>query len=295
MAPVDVVVVSYNNRDSLRQNVEKLAALPSVHVFVVDNNSPDETLETVRDLPVTAIQLPANKGFAHGVNVGWRSGGSPYVLLLNPDARIDAASLQTLVGALEDAPKLGAVAPRIVDADGSLDFSQRRYPSLRSTYAQALFLHRLFPTASWTDEVVRDRSAYGHRRSPDWVSGACILVRRQALVDLAGLDERFFMYAEDIDFCRRLRDHGYDLLFVPEAVVQHDGGGSGLRTELLPVLATSRLRYASKHRRRPAAALERLGIALGSMTHTLVGRGGRAGKLGHLRALRASVWPPTPD
>src|SRR5436309_1771512 len=98
MAPVDVVVVSYNNRGSLRRNVELLAALESVHVFVVDNDSPDETLETVRDLPVTAIQLPANKGFAHGVNVGWRSGASPYVLLLNPDARIEAPSLELLVG-----------------------------------------------------------------------------------------------------------------------------------------------------------------------------------------------------
>ena len=89
--------------------------------------------------------------------------------------------------------------------DGSLDFSQRLFPRLRSTYAQALFLHRVFPRATWTDELVRDEDAYARRGSPDWVSGACILVRRDALVELGGLDEGFFMYCEDIDLCRRLQ------------------------------------------------------------------------------------------
>jgi N-acetylglucosaminyl-diphospho-decaprenol L-rhamnosyltransferase len=291
VSEVDVVVVSYNSRERLGACVEPLLAL-DVRVIVVDNASQDESLEAVRDLDVTAIQLSENGGFAHGVNAGWRAGSAPYVLLLNPDARIDGASLEALVAAGQEAPGVGAVAPRIVHTDGSLDYSQRRFPRLRSTYAQALFLHRLLPSASWTDELVRDQAAYGTRGSPDWVSGACVLVRRSVLEELSGLDEGFFMYCEDIDLCKRLGDLGYELVFEPAAVVVHEGGASTPRAQLLPVLAASRLRYASKHRSRPYTVLERGGIALGAVTHATLGRGGGSARAGHLRALRIAVTQP---
>jgi GT2 family glycosyltransferase len=286
---VDVVVVSYNSRDRLRACVDPLLGLSDVNVFVVDNASPDGSLEAVNDLALTAIQLSENGGFAHGVNAGWRGGSAPYVLLLNPDARINGDSLDALVSALEEVPRRGAVAPRIVDDDGSLDWSQRRYPRLRSTYARALFLHRLFPRADWTDELIRDEEAYTRRGSPDWVSGACVLLRREALEQVGGLDEGFFMYAEDIDLCKRLRSAGYELLYEPAAVVEHEGGASVPRTSLLPVLAASRMRYAVKHRGRVGALLERLGIALEALTHVAVSRGGVAARAGHARALRLTL------
>ncbi len=289
---VDVVVVSYNSRDRLRACVEPLLDRPAVRAIVVDNASPDGSLEAIEGLAATAIQLERNGGFAHGVNAGWRAGSAPFVLLLNPDARIDGSSLDVLVQALDEAPERGAVAPGILDAEGAPDWSQRRYPRLRSTYARALFLHRLFPRASWTDELIRDEGAYTQRGRPDWVSGACILLRREALERLDGLDEGFFMYAEDIDLCKRLRAAGYELLFEPAAVVEHEGGASTPRTSLLPVLAASRLRYAAKHRSRPAALLERLGIALEALTHVLVTRGGIAARRGHARALRLAVTQP---
>jgi N-acetylglucosaminyl-diphospho-decaprenol L-rhamnosyltransferase len=289
---VDVVIVSYNSRDRLRACVEPLLAAPSANVIVVDNASPDASLEAVRELPLTAIQLPHNGGFAHGVNAGWRAGSSPYVLLLNPDARIDERSIEALVLALEQDAGLGAAAPRIVDEDGSLDYSQRRFPRLRSTYARAFFLHRLFPSAPWTDELVRDEEAYARRGSPDWVSGACVLLRRKALEELDGLDEGFFMYGEDIDLCRRLRAAGYELLYEPAALVHHEGGASAPRAHLLPVLAASRIRYAAKHRSRAGALLERIGVALEAVTHVAVARGGIAARAGHARALRLAVTRP---
>jgi GT2 family glycosyltransferase len=288
---IDVVVVSYNSRDELRGCVEPLSALEGVHVIVVDNASSDDSLASVHDLPVATIALGANGGFAHGCNAGWRAGTSPYVLLLNPDARIDEASLRTLAAVLDAEPSVGAVAPRIVDPQGELDHSQRREPRLRSTYAQALFLHRLFPHAPWTDELVRDEAAYARRGSPDWVSGACVLLRRSALEELGGLDEGFFMYGEDIDLCRRLREAGHGLRFEPAAVVVHEGGASAPRPAMLPVLAASRLRYAAKHRGRTAALLERLGIALGAATHSVVARGGLQERRGHARALRLALSP----
>src|SRR5688572_10156662 len=117
---VDVVIVSYNSREQLRGCVELLVGLPDANVIVVDNASADASLDAVRDLPVAAIQLSTNRGFAHGVNVGWRTGSAPYVLLLNPDARINGESLAELVGVLDEQPQIGAVAPRILDSDGSL-------------------------------------------------------------------------------------------------------------------------------------------------------------------------------
>jgi N-acetylglucosaminyl-diphospho-decaprenol L-rhamnosyltransferase len=290
-ALVDVVVVSYNSREQLRGCVDPIAGRPGVSVTVVDNASSDGSLETLGGLQVDAIAQRENRGFAHGCNAGWRRGSAPYVLFLNPDARIGEPSLSTLVTVLERDPAVGAVAPRIHDADGSLDHSLRRYPRLRSTYSRALFLHRLFPGASWTDELVRAREAYEAPGRPDWVSGACVLVRRDALEALGGMDERFFMYCEDIDLCRRIVDQGWELAYEPAALVVHAGGASSPRTGLVPVLAASRIRYAHKHYGRLRAALERIGVGLEAATHLVVSRGGMAARRGHARALRVALEP----
>jgi GT2 family glycosyltransferase len=286
---VDVVVVSYNSRETLRACIERLTGLRQVRVIVVDNNSPDHSLEAIADLPVTQIQRDENGGFARGTNEGWRAGSAPYVLILNPDAEITEASLDVLVARLERDSSLGAVAPRVVSRDGEEHHSLRRFPRLRSTYAQALFLHRLFPSASWVDEVVRDPSAYAAPFHPEWFSGACILVRREALELIGGLDERFFLYCEDIDLCHRLRDHGFELLYDPASTCIHEGGASGDRSVLLRILAESRVRYAYKYYSRPAAMLERAGVALGAITHAAVSRGGGRRRRGHLSALLAAL------
>jgi GT2 family glycosyltransferase len=289
MVKVDVVIVSYNSRDRLRACVEPLLGLDDVHVIVADNASPDRSLEALEGLDVTLVQLDHNGGFASGVNAGTREGSAPYALLLNPDARIDADAVRTLVRVLDDDSSVGVAAPLIRSDDGQLDYSQRRFPQLRSTYAQALFLHRVFPRAPWTDELIRDEGAYRARGNPDWVSGACMLVRRSAFEKLGGLDEGFFMYCEDTDLCKRLRGNGYSIVFEPRAEVMHEGGASSPPGELLPVLAASRLRYAAKHRGRGAALLERIGVGLGALTHAVVGRGGHAVRAGYARALRTAL------
>ena len=289
MASVDVVVVSYNSSRELRSCLGPLAGHPGVRLIAVDNASSDGSLNAIADLPVEQIALERNGGFGHGCNVGWRHAEAPYVLFLNPDARIEPDSVERLAAVLEETPGAGAVAPRITEADGTLDYSLRRFPRLRSTFARALFLHRLFPTATWTDELVRDPASYSERGSPEWVSGACVLVRRSVLEELGGFDEGFFMYCEDIDLCRRIWDAGHDLLYEPAATVSHTGGGSAPRASLLPVLAASRLHYAEKHWSRPAAVLERTGVALEALTRIAVSRGGRAARAGHARALLVAL------
>lgn len=290
-ARVDAVVVSYNSALTLRGCVQALVAGDGVRVVVVDNASSDGGIETLEDLPVAIVRLKRNGGFAHGCNHGWRAGSAPYVLFVNPDARLDARSLSLLVDALEQDPRAGIAAPRILDEDGNLDFSMRRFPRLRSTYAQGLFLHRLFPHASWADEVVRDSGAYLRPASPEWVSGACFLIRRTLLEELGGLEEHFFMYCEDKDLCRRVHDRGSTISFVPEAVAVHAGGASAPRSTLLPVLAASRALYARKNETFAVSVLARGGLILGALTHALAGRGGPAARKGHARAAAALLKP----
>jgi hypothetical protein len=284
------VVVSYNSRDRLRACVEPLTAVPWVNVIVADNASPDDSLTSLAGMDgVTALAMPRNGGFAYGCNAGWRAGSAPFVLFLNPDATIGAVDIHRLVDALNADDGAGAVGPLILHLDGSLDHSIRRFPALRSTYAQALFLHRVFPHAPWVDELVCDRRRYDISGPVDWISGACILCRRDVLEEIGGLDEGYFLYCEDIDLCRRIWNAGREVRFEPGAVCRHEGGASHPRASLLPVLAASRLRYAQRHRSRLAAALERGGVALGEATHALVGRGGLDARAGHARAAWAAI------
>src|SRR3954452_18546374 len=171
VALVDVVVVSYNSRDRLRRCVSPLVGDRGFHVIVVDNAPPVESLSVLDGLGVTAISRPRNGGFSYGCNAGVRAGSGPYVLLLNPDASVEPEALRRLAAVLEGDATVGAVAPRILEEDGSLDLSLRRFPRLVSTFAQALFLHRVFPRAAWADEVVRNERAYERAGSADWVSG----------------------------------------------------------------------------------------------------------------------------
>jgi N-acetylglucosaminyl-diphospho-decaprenol L-rhamnosyltransferase len=291
VALVDVVVVSYNSRSLLRACVEPLASEEDVRVIVVDNNSRDGSLDVVTDLSVERVQLSENRGFAYGSNVGWRTGTGEFVLLLNPDARLAPADLGRMVAAFTERPAAGAVAPKIVDGDGSLDYSLRRFPRIRSRFAQAFFLHRLAPRAEWADEVLRDTRIYDGPRAAEWVSGACILLRRSALERLNGMDDRFFLYCEDIDLCRRLWDEGYEVWYEPGATCIHEGGQSAPRSSLTPVLAASRLRYAAKHFGPLRRMAERLGILAGCATHVLISKGGRPVRVGYARAFVVALSP----
>jgi N-acetylglucosaminyl-diphospho-decaprenol L-rhamnosyltransferase len=285
MSAVDVVVVSYNSREHLRTCVEPLAAIDGVKPIVVDNASADGSAQTIADLPVVSLPRADNGGFAKGCNEGWRAGSAPLVLFLNPDATIDARSLERLVQVLDDDERVGAVAPKIVYPDGSITFSQRRFPRLRSTYARAVFLHRVAPRATWTDEIVRDERKYDRPRSAEWVSGACVMVRRSALEELGGWDEDFFLYSEDIDLCRRMWRSGRKVRFEPGAVAIHEGGASAPSATTLPYLASSRIKYARKHHSGPYVALSRLGLGLEAALRVLASRGGLGARLAHLRSL----------
>jgi N-acetylglucosaminyl-diphospho-decaprenol L-rhamnosyltransferase len=289
---IDAVVVAYRSAATLRGCVEPLAAMPGVRVTVVDNASPDDSVATIEDLVVDIVRAPRNGGFAYGCNLGVARGGAPYVLFLNPDARIDAASLETMAAVLRADEGVGLVGPRILDDDGSLAYSLRRFPRLRSTFAKALFLHRVWPLASWTDELVRDPAAYERAATAEWVSGACMLVRRDAYEAIGGFDEGMFLYCEDTDLCLRLWQSGRSVRYEPTALVRHVGGASSGAGETQPIAARSRVYYARKHRGRVVARLEALGVALDEATHAAAAVRRPANRRGHMAALRAVVPMP---
>jgi N-acetylglucosaminyl-diphospho-decaprenol L-rhamnosyltransferase len=288
-ATVDVVIVAYNSRDTLRVCVEPLAYLPWVDVTVVDNACPEDSARVVEDLPVRIVRAPRNGGFAYGCNLGMASGSADFVLLLNPDAEIDGASLTVLLDALRGDPSLAGVGPRTVDELGNLIFTQRRFPRLRYTYAQGLFLHRGAPGAAWADELIRDTEAYERPGTADWISGCCVLLRREGIASVGGLDEGFFLYLEETDLCKRLAAAGWRTGFEPRAMARHIGYQSADPNTTEPILAVSRVRYARKHHGRLVAALEASGVALGALARAAVWIRCPARARGNLLAARAAL------
>ena len=298
MSSVDVVVVSFNSRAKLLSCVGPLAGAAGIAVVVVDNASHDDTLATVTGLPIKTIALTENVGFGAGCNIGWRSVSSPYVLFLNPDALMSAEAVNLLAQRADERPEAGALAPKLMTPSGELDYSLRRFPRLRSTYARALFLQRLMPRATWVDEVIRDPRAYAEPHAVEWITGACLLVRRAVLEELGGFDERFFMYCEDKDLCTRLWKAGYSVEYEPSIVCEHEGGAGseasrGVRRTML---TRGRMDYAAAHSSRATVILEALGLALEAAVRLITGPGGlrgRRARIDELSVVLQAVRSPT--
>lgn len=284
----DVVIVAYNSADTLRACVEPLARHPSLSLVVVDNASSDDGARTIADLDVTIIESSRNLGFAGGCNLGWRRGTSPFVVFVNPDVRTDPEDLLRLTDAL-GSPDVGLVAPRILNDDGSIQHSQHRFPTLISSWLQAAFLHRALGGRPWAHEDVVAAAAYARPGEPDWVGGACIALRRDTLEALDGFDELFFMYCEDMDLCRRVRDRGLRVEYTPSATVSHTGGVSAPRPQRVEMLTRSRVLYAAKFGSSLEYWLFVAALALGLVVRVILDSGHRAAHVGGLRGLTSGI------
>jgi GT2 family glycosyltransferase len=246
-----IIVVTYNSRTEIGDCLESVVGHTDPYraaVVVVDNQSTDGTPAFVRERwpSVQVIDAGANLGFARANNRGIAATTSDCVLLLNPDTVVPPGAIQRLVGALERNPDAAVAGPRLVDATGAaeLSFGPRISPwgELRQKLLMALYHRGVAPVVRHVER--RSREA-GDRA---WVSGACLIVRRADLEAVGGLDERFFMYTEDVDLCTSIRARGRRVLFVPEAEVRHLRGRSASRnpqTELLR--RQSQLAYYEKH------------------------------------------------
>jgi N-acetylglucosaminyl-diphospho-decaprenol L-rhamnosyltransferase len=229
MVDVTIIIVSFNTRAELEACLASIAAAqPSTphQVVVVDNASSDGTPEAVRrDWPgVRLIESDRNLGFAAANNLAIREAASEFVLLLNSDTLVPAGAIDTLVGALACDAGAAAAGPRLIGADGRPEISFGSMMGPFSELRQKL-VGRLYDRRNrWVVARIRRQTRRRHR--PDWVSGACLLVRRSDAMAAGLLDERYFLYAEDVDFCAALRALGRHILFTPDTEVVHVRGAS---------------------------------------------------------------------
>jgi GT2 family glycosyltransferase len=296
-ARVSVVVVSFNARPYLLRCLTSLAThvtLP-LQVIVVDNASDDGSAEAVRARhpAMQVIQNGANVGFAAACNRGLREARGEYCLLLNSDAEVCAGAVESLVGLLDERTDVGIVGPRTLEPDGSPQVSFGPDLTPLSEWRQR---RRVRALRERRPEAVREVEALCAREhEPVWVSGACLLARRSALEAVGGLDERFFLYEEDVDLCLRVRKAGWRVVYTPRAVVMHHLGRS---MEKIP--ARSRLEYDrshlffyAKHRSAAVTALLRLYLAGSSAAGWLAALGPgparRARRRERADVLRAAV------
>jgi GT2 family glycosyltransferase len=293
---VTAVVVSYNTREELRRCLASLrahAGLPG-QVVVVDNASTDGSADMVTaEFPeARLLRNRENLGFSRANNQGLREATAAYALLLNSDAELMAGALPALAARLDAQPRLAAVGPRTLNPDGTVQVS---------------FGPALTPGNEWRQRRLvrgvknRDPSALteaaaraAREQEPEWLSGACLLVRKEALDSVGGFDEGFFLYEEDVDLCLRLRRAGWRLLFTPAAEVVHHLGRS---TQADPGRARleyhrSHLRFYRKHNGPALTAALRAfigaGAALGWLLALGPGPARRQRRGQHARALGAA-------
>ena len=242
---LSIVIVSFNARDDLARCLDSLIAAPPAiehEIVVVDNASTDGSAEAVAARPgVRLIALPENVGFARANNVAIRATSGALILLLNSDTIVPAGAVDGLIEALDASGLTAAAGPRLVDADGRPELSFGDMVGPLAEWRQKRLLAAYDRGERWARETVEFRTSYG--LYPEWVSGACLLVKRAEAEAVGLLDERYFMYLEDVDFCAALRASGQYVMFVPEVTVTHLRG----RSRQSAPAATNR-HYRDSHR-----------------------------------------------
>ncbi len=259
-ASVSIVVVTFNARDDAEACLASVHAHPPRRAWdlvVVDNASTDGTADAIaaRWPDVQLVRLPVNMGFAAANNVGIRATAGAFVLLLNSDTLVAEGQLEALCAALDADSRAAAVGPRLVDVEGRQELSYGRMISPLNEPRQKVKARLL--VGGPTPVKTRIETAMRQRQYVDWVSGACLLVRRDAADAVGLLDERYFMYCEDVDFCAALRAAGHLILYTPDVQVTHLRGRS--RASAPETTARryrdSQLAFYRKHHPRWARAL----------------------------------------
>lgn len=273
---LSIIIVSWNTRDLLKAcllSIRNTAHNISLEIIVVDNASEDGSPEVIiQEFPeVILVQAGCNLGFAAANNMGMAMAKGRYFCLINSDVIVQPDCLQVLVKYMDCNPDAGITGPRILNPDYSLQKSVTCYPSLLDSWGKALLIHRLLallkrnntPNSLYTNHIVKDVPV---------IYGMFWMVSRKAWQKVGGLDERFFMYGEDLDWCKRFRDGLLRVVYVPYATAIHFGGGS---SRLIPIksaiqLRKSRILFFNKHHSVISSILNLLGMITESFTRIII-------------------------
>lgn len=275
---LSIVIVSWNVQEKLKACLKSLLAVSrlepqggrvcamgdqTVDVWVVDNASHDGSVQMVREqFPwVHLIASERNLGFTRGNNAALEHCRGRAVMLLNPDTEIgDPDAIVRMLDYLWDHHDVGVVGPRLVYGDGSAQPSRRRFPTFATGLFESTLLNEWWPRNRWAGRYRMADVPTESIQDVDWITGACMLIRRQALDDVSFFDEQFFMYSEELDLCKRIRDMGWRIVFYPDAlIIHHEGQSSGQVKAFRHVqFNTSKVLYYRKHHGRCASQVLRL-------------------------------------
>lgn len=283
MDDIAIITVSTSEAQWLRPCLKTVFAHMgdvSADVVVVDNESRDETAELVAtEFPDARVVPSRNHGFSHANNRGLMTCDARYVLFLNPDTEILEGTFEDLVRAMDARPRVGLIGVRQVIPDGRLDMTIRRFPGVLCTLGDALAAERLPHRPRWLGERELDRSLYDREVECDWTAGSFMLARREAIESAGFLDERYFMYSDETDFCRRIKTAGWEIRHLPSMTILHHDGKAGIKPSIVSLDASSRMRYARKH----FSAVHRLlyfgALVLGASLRSVYGGSGDRGRL----------------
>lgn len=230
---LSIIIVTYNSLTYLRECLDSIYFNPpetGFDIIVVDNASSDGTGKYIKSEhpDVIFISNKENKGFAAASNQAIKATDSKYILLINSDCEVFEGSIERLLDYFEKIPNAAIAGPKIINSDGSLQYSCRNFPSFFGAAAHTILTH-VYPDNPFSKKY---KLVDVSRKEPfpvDWVSGSCMMIRRSALEDTGFLDENYFMYVEDIDICYRMWQRGWEVHYMPYSVVLHHVGGSSFR------------------------------------------------------------------
>ncbi len=248
---ISVIIVNWNTKDLLAEAIQSVmdtAGKLSVEIIVVDNGSTDGSQSMLRSRYPLArlVQNSNNTGFARANNQGAALARGEYLLLLNSDAALYRGALQALLEVLEAHPKAGLVGAHLRNADGSFQASYTPFPTLWREFLILSGLGRFLFGGHYPSRGPEESRG---PQKVDYIEGACMLIRKEAYRQTGGLDEGYFMYAEEVDLCYTLQKQGWEVWYQPAARVLHHGGGSSRsrRTEREGDLYQSRVRFFRKN------------------------------------------------
>ena len=257
MMDLSIIIVNWNTSELLVQCIESIyrgKPRPTFEIIVVDNGSSDDSVSLLtKHFPnIHLIKNGSNLGFAKANNQGLAVAKGRYFLLLNSDTIVLPNALDKMVQTAEDHADVGAIGPKLLNMDGTLQESWSGFPTFWSELFGRL-IHRRNPL---TDVPF----AY----EVDWIMGACLLVRSETIAEVGGLDEGYSFYSEEVDWCFRMKEQGWKILYLSNAEVYHIGGGSSERNSLIRMglLYKNKLRYFNKYYGSTQATFLRYGLAL---------------------------------